>query len=353
MPSDKQNNFNLLRLIFAILVILSHSPELIDGNRSRELLTQTFHTISFGELAVFGFFLLSGYLIVQSWLNRPEIIQFLRNRVLRIIPAFVVASLFCALVVGPIASDPGEYFSKFWLGGFIKNLVVLGLPTVPAVFKGTHYALVNGSMWTIPLEFQCYLLVLLIGVIGGIEKRYVWVMISMILVGALVGQQFLITHEKMFPLLELSAFFFVGGCFRLYREEIAFYRSAAVLIATLLFSSMFYVSVARIALAVGGGYLLFYFATTRISALDGFNRLPDVSYGTYLYAWPIQKLMLWYFPSMSPSFVFGLTTILSLIFGAASWYAIEKPFIALKNVKPFSRLSQLTSKRVLQITPEK
>src|SRR4051795_1080255 len=85
-----QNKFGSLRLIFAFLVIASHSPELVDGNRSRELLTQFFSTISFGELAVDGFFLVSGYLITKSYIESSTSLYYIWKRILRIVPAFAV-----------------------------------------------------------------------------------------------------------------------------------------------------------------------------------------------------------------------------------------------------------------------
>ncbi|MET0220344.1 MAG: hypothetical protein ABW213_06795 [Tardiphaga sp.] len=51
------NNSGVLRLAFATMVVLSHAPELVDGNRSREILTREFHTLSFGEVGVDGFFI--------------------------------------------------------------------------------------------------------------------------------------------------------------------------------------------------------------------------------------------------------------------------------------------------------
>ena len=112
-----QNNLNFLRLLLAALVLLSHSPELIDGNRDREILTRIFHTISAGELAVNTFFLISGYLIVQSWQRHPKAAVFLRKRIIRIYPGFILASLVSALIVGPLGAHAANYFAQFDLSG--------------------------------------------------------------------------------------------------------------------------------------------------------------------------------------------------------------------------------------------
>lgn len=138
-PPTRQNNFNLVRLLLALLVLLSHAPELIDGNRSRELLTCLFGSLSFGELAVDGFFLLSGYLIMQSWDAQPQPWPFFKKRALRIYPGFVVATLVCAFVVGPLAADPDTYFGELNVPALLANMALLQKPAVPAVFAGLPY----------------------------------------------------------------------------------------------------------------------------------------------------------------------------------------------------------------------
>lgn len=157
--SGKYNNFNLLRFLFASLVIVSHAPELQDGNRSREILTGIFGTISFGEMAVDSFFLISGFLIVKSWQERPDFTTFLSSRALRIYPGFIVCSLLCALVIGPLYGT-SHYLQDFNPLEFLGSVASLNKPAIPAVFQQSHYPAINGSMWSISYEFKCYLLVL-------------------------------------------------------------------------------------------------------------------------------------------------------------------------------------------------
>lgn len=336
----RENNFNLLRMIFAVLVILSHSSELVDGNRSREILSQVFHTVSFGELAVDGFFLLSGYLIIQSWVNNPNVVGFIRSRILRIYPAFIMATAVCILIVGPLAAVPSVYFSHLWITGIIKSTLLLLEPLVPPVFKGTHYDAINGSMWTISLEFKCYLGVLAAGVIGLATRRGLWLFITALVLAAFTLYRFGILVDAYgvkflsHPLFRLSSFFLSGGAFYLFRNKLVFNGRNASLAAVALIVFMFSLPLSEVALATAGGYLLFYGALKPMPIIANFNRLPDVSYGVYLYGWPVQKLILWYFPLMSPWVLFVFSCSAAVFCGIVSWYTIEKQFLKLKHGYP-------------------
>ncbi|MDE1953572.1 MAG: acyltransferase [Betaproteobacteria bacterium] len=174
------NRFDVLRLALASLVIVSHVPELSDGNRSREILTGLFHTLSLGKVAVDGFFLVSGYLILQSWLREPRLLRFLQKRVLRIYPAFLAASLVCVLIVGPIAGSP-SYWHTLDASHAVTATLTLQVPAVPAAFQGMAYPMVNGAMWTVHYEFACYLLVALMGLALRRSLTPAWMLLTLAL----------------------------------------------------------------------------------------------------------------------------------------------------------------------------
>jgi peptidoglycan/LPS O-acetylase OafA/YrhL len=335
-----QNNFNFLRLLFASLVLLSHAPEIADGNRSRELLTRFFGSISFGELAVDGFFLLSGYLIVKSWANEPNAITFLQKRIARIYPGFIVASVVGAYVVGPLGSISSEYFAQFKTWAFIKGIIFLQSTITPPVFVGQSTSAVNSSMWTIFFEFLCYLGVMAAGLAGIVNRRGIWLFLAVSIVSIfclhkfgyieLNGERFIAIARNF---LRLASVFFVGGCFYLFRDEIKFVPKIGKLSAAVLFVGLFWVKTAEIFLAVFGGYLLFYLAHAQIPILRKFNDYPDISYGLYLYGWPVQMLLFWYFPAMSPWVVFPLSLVASAALGFISWHVVEKPCLRLKGLR--------------------
>jgi peptidoglycan/LPS O-acetylase OafA/YrhL len=333
----QHNNFDLLRLILAVLVILSHSFLLLEGDTANEPLFFAFRRLTFGDLAVNGFFLLSGYLIVQSWKADPRPAAFLKKRVLRIYPAFVVAALISALLVGPLGADTAQYFSELQTTKLLKSIVLLKVPEVPPTFVPDPLPIVNGSMWTIFFEFVCYMAVLLLGVLGVLRSRLGWLAITGAIFAMGAAQNWVgIFDEGNFylPIIRLSSFFFAGGCFFLYREKIALNPKTALACLVLLPLGIAHDGTAELLLALTGGYLLFYIGFLQSPpALAWLRTCPDVSYGVYLYGWPVQKLLVWYVPHLSPWTLFPIAVAASLGLGLVSWYAIEKPFLRMKSTE--------------------
>lgn len=140
----RHNALGILRLLFASLVIVSHTAEMVDGNRSREPLTQLFGTISFGELSVDAFFVISGYLIVKSYGSRGPWI-YLMKRCLRIYPGFIVASLISLLIVAPLVG--GSWSTIIGrLPYHLSMIALLQYLNIPGVFPGLGYSDINGAV---------------------------------------------------------------------------------------------------------------------------------------------------------------------------------------------------------------
>ena len=339
--SERNHQFDLLRIIFAVLVLLSHAPELTDGNRSRELLSRlTRSQMSFGELAVAGFFLLSGFLIVQSWQHAPVLTDFLRKRVLRIVPGYVVAALLSTLVVGIVAPGIPHFFLH--LGKpFIKSMIGLDTLYTPLVYPGEKVQPpVNGSLWTISYEFRCYLLVAVMGVLLLLRRPIYWIAATvLLLIPTIVPavEAHLQWHRGLFLTGEpkndfrLIPIFFIGGCFFLLRDRIPYRPSlaAAALLAPVL-ADLYLPTFFPLAVYIFGGYLLFYLGRIPLHALDWMRRVPDVSYGIYLYGWPVQCLWIWFFHG-SPWINFAASTILCFGLGWLSWHFVERPMLKFKR----------------------
>ena len=171
-PRTRNVTFDLMRLVFACMVLLAHAPEITDGNDRRELLGSRLHVpLTFGLLGINGFFLLSGNLIARSWLGTPRLLDFLQKRLLRIVPGYAVAVLVSVVAVGLAAPGSAHFFRDLFSGHFVTSVLLLSAPLTPPVFPRLVTAGVNGSLWTIAYEFRCYLMVALLGATGVLRLR--------------------------------------------------------------------------------------------------------------------------------------------------------------------------------------
>jgi peptidoglycan/LPS O-acetylase OafA/YrhL len=326
--SERQNNFLAFRFLFATLVMLSHAPEIIDGDRQREILTRIFGTVSFGDVGVDGFFLISGFLITQSWESTKSLTVFLQKRVFRIVPAYLVGYALCVGAGAFVAADPDNYFGAiFSVHGVVaglKSITSLGMPFTPAVFAGQYYPTVNASMWTLQYEFECYLAVALLGNIGLLRKT-----VLIPAAGVLMFLAALHAGGKGWAPETLLLFFCSGALFYLCRGFALLRLLRFWVLGVALLALLFIKAAAVPALAVGGGALLFAAVFTVSDKFLWINKLPDFSYGLYLYGWPAERFLVWYFPAASPWIVFAAAWPIAACCGLASWFVVEKPALAL------------------------
>jgi len=335
------NNFGALRLLFASLVIFSHSPELIDGNASREILSGIFGTMTFGSLAVGGFFLISGYLITASFFNSSSIKSYFIKRILRIYPGFIVASLVSIFVFAPL-SGGWELILKFNVSDWLKipaKLITLNQPWVEGAFAGVRNPILNGSMWTIRYEFLCYISVVILALLGIGKKSYLIVLLAFI---ALYLNIQITQHDFIIDMpIHISAYhysrffiaFMIGGTIYYYREKIIWNRQISAICFVMLCLCLLNKYTAELGLYFFGGYLLFNFSLNYknkfISKIGSKN---DISYGVYLYAFPFQNLVIQYYPTISPWLLTIYTLIYGFIVGYLSWTMVERPFMQMKKL---------------------
>ncbi|SNS93305.1 Acyltransferase family protein [Granulicella rosea] len=161
----KNNNLNLIRLILASLVILSHCWILLGGVETEPLYRLT-GNLDLGGVSVIGFFFISGYLILKSGLRWSSPQHYVAARALRIFPALLLSVVLCAVVLGPFAtklSIPDYVLNPltrqfFWQATLHKVHLAL-----PGVFQdGRRLQEVNAPLWTLPTEWTMYTTVMTI-----------------------------------------------------------------------------------------------------------------------------------------------------------------------------------------------
>lgn len=339
MP-EHRNNIGFLRLALACAVIVGHAPEMIDGTTAREPIARLFGHGTLGGLAVTGFFLISGDLITASMVKLGRAGPYLERRVLRIVPGYVVAYLLGFALVGAVLSfDHADHLRRF-----VTNMLFLHDPPLMPDGIPQPFHSVNGAMWTISYEFRCYLLVCALWLVGALQNRRAMLSIT----GAMVVAAFAVTFEPVASLIDrptrfrlfdlaigapsndvlFGATFLVGSCVHLFRDRVMPLldaRMAAVGLA-LTAASLTIDHVAEIGKFVFGAAPLFWLAfEADLGRLRRINDRCDISYGTYLYGWPVATIFIALDPAIAPSTLIVLTLPAALALGAASWWLVERP----------------------------
>jgi peptidoglycan/LPS O-acetylase OafA/YrhL len=333
----RDNNFNLIRFIAALGVLVSHAwPIALGPGTAEPLEALTGHSL--GGLAVYVFFATSGYFIAASFARSNSATVFLRARALRLFPGLAVSLLLVGFGIGLwVTSLPaGDYLSHRQTWSFVLRNLTLASPqyTLPGVFAQNPYTTVEGSIWTLFHEVLCYGLVFLAGIAGILRNRRAMTL-ALIFYGLLWLLPVFLPHAvpaRLMQTRELSLPFVLGIGFWVWRDYLPLSTLAALgLLGLSALAKDSPLGFPLLILAVS--YATFCCAYVPKGRIRAFNRLGDYSYGIYIYAFPLQGLVVWLAGPQSPLTNILLALPLTLLCAVLSWHLIEAPALAFGKAK--------------------
>jgi len=330
------NFFTPLRLIFASLVVFGHSFAV--ALRDSSLEPHILYHYTFSYLAVNLFFIASGFLVTKSMVYRGDAPSFISARVLRIFPALIVHVIFVMIIIGPLAtktplveffSHPDWYLQPFKVLTFIDTDMVM-----PGTFESNAEDFGSAALWTLRYEVLAYLGTLLVFSFGMLRKK--WMVLAQFVLPSLAWMlgdyyglftQLPATFES---LMRFGIAYGLGATIYAYRDRLNFsWIALGVLVAaSYVFRETLAVEVLVTAVLA---WIVFRFAYMKMPSLDWTKRLPDVSYGIYIYHWCVLQLLYYWMPHLGVLELFALTFPITIGLAALSWYIIEKPALRSKT----------------------
>lgn len=337
MDINRKNNFDLIRLLAAIVVLIAHLAP-----KSQDAAFVTLTNIFNPKVAVDSFFIISGFLIFRSFENTSSLKSYIQKRAKRILPAYVAVIVIFAFALYFVSSVSfREYFNIEFVKYIFFNLITLNFlqSTLPGVFVDNPYtSAVNDPLWTIKVEIMFYIVVpfiayilhktnkvFAISIIYLLSILYSTVVVQLV---DLLSPEMLIQLEQQLP---GQMAFFISGAFLYYfydkfKDNVMLLLPIATLIITVhnLVAQVYFLY--PLALAV----IVIYFCLI-FKYLGNFGKYGDFSYGIYIWHFPILQIFT-HFRLFDHPWL-GIPLVLACVFLVSylSWHLIEKPFLARKS----------------------
>lgn len=328
----KSNNFDLLRLLFSLVVAIVHCAEL----SKLDLLSSVNKYLSSG-VAVDSFFVISGFLIIMSYDSSKSLSSYASKRLRRIFPGYIAVIIICAIFLYATSSKSlFEYVNTDLFKYIFFNALTLNFihPTLPGVFEGNHIQAVNGALWTIKIEVMFYIAVpfiaffisksnkaLVLFVIYALSIAYSF---ALLFLHSNSGAEIYIKLERQLP-GQLA--FFISGAAVYYFYDFFHKRSLLLLMSSLLIIFFHkYISGLYVLYPMSLAIIVLYFSCI-FKYLGNFGKFGDLSFGVYIWHFPIIQIFVFYNFFVNP--VIGVALFLVTIFLASylSWHLIEKRYL--------------------------
>jgi peptidoglycan/LPS O-acetylase OafA/YrhL len=361
--ADPNVGFAWLRLAGATTVVIDHSSPLVHPDRLT-IFPADWHA-SPGYIALMGFFAMSGYQINDSWERDPSWWRFGARRLLRILPPLVVVLMITVLVIGPLFTtwSSHDYWTNPQTWRYLVGTSVLFLlqHILPGVFVDNPYPWsVNGALWTLPMEFVGYLIVLVVGMLVafGVTRLLLFPLLAGLLVldgmfQATFGNSGNAGSFLQVPLGSLISFlvpFVMGVVVHTYRNRVPL----RPLVAFALFGAwlaLHWTPLDRYLLALSASYGAITLAHHWPKRFEGGARWAYGSYGMYIWAFPVQQMII-YTGVRNQWVLMALAVPAAYVCGILSWTFIEEPTQRLRRyLRPSATMPRSVSGGGLRRVP--
>jgi len=327
----KNNNLTFIRLIAALAVIYGHMPVIVAGMPEDWVAITTRHAY-IGSIALDLFFLISGFLVTASILNKG-VKNYVVSRVLRIYPALWVNLILVTFVLGSLVTTLPliEYLTNGDVWTYFKGLALTyqGGFFLPGVFTQNHNQAVNGSIWSVVIEVWLYIIVLFVYLFGIMRSRALFNTVFFVLL-------VVFWNDKSYLPVALSSKTNLHVCLLFYIGSFLYINRDSVPISPyFMLIALFLAGITLGTDKFAYGYILllvtFFCTVSFFKQFAWLDKWGDYSYGVYLYGWPAQQLTAWAFPQFSGTQNFLTASTIALLCGIASWHLVEKRALRLKN----------------------
>jgi peptidoglycan/LPS O-acetylase OafA/YrhL len=332
---DKNNNINFLRLLLAYVVVIFHSQTLSGSQYPLEKLFD-------GHIAVCGFFIISGFLIIRSCWSSNSLQDYFIKRCRRLLPAYFFVIVICMIGLSLFSNlSKVEYFkSPQLIKYFIANIFFMNFlqPSLPGIFLGNGSQAVNGSLWTIKIEIGFYIIVPILSYILNklkTKKRINFFLAFLYLFGNQYNFICLYISQKMGNRLieelahQLPGFiqFFAVGIFCAVNYDFVHKYDKYLIIPGIIILAIYYIFGNEYLLPIGLGIIIMFIGF-HFHKLNNIGKNGDYSYGVYIFHFPIIQILVssGYFKiNKNITLLIVIGTVFSVAY--ISWNILEKKIL--------------------------
>ncbi|MDE9484194.1 acyltransferase family protein [Xenorhabdus bovienii] len=320
------NNLDIIRIIAACMVIYGHAYAISPKIGEDDLINTLLRFDYSGSLAVKIFFFISGLVVSNSLLKNRNILNFIISRFFRIWPALITTIVFGYLISICLSTISLEQFTKDapFFKYFFNSMTLKFTWSFPGVFEGNNINTFNGSLWTIPYEVGAYIIMACSLSLVNYHRNISIALCIIVIIDPILLNGIIFTNSMHNEEIKFLPFCFsLGVLFSIIKDYIKINLSNLLM----LFFIMTILKYQGSNLYIPFFYLTFFYFILYLSSVKIMLLLKpkyDISYGVYLWGFPVQQFIASYIGNMSIILNQIVSVIVALFFGFISWVIIEE-----------------------------